>query len=242
MDAMDCTSFHTSRLFGLWVAPGSATPTRSVPYLLQGGLGMPDREYYLSTAPTMVETRDKYRAHVETHPDPGGHQGRGEARCPGGGPRDEDGPGPRHAPRVPRGQERQQPLAQGRVGEAGAGPGLDALLPGRRARRTAGGRRLAPEGDRRALGARRPRAARGLEGLARPTTPSIAARRFLGKAFAGRGVRLLRQRALRDAPSSAARWKRAQNCDRRRRGRGGGPPLRRALLPAPGEGQGLRRW
>ena len=66
VDAMDCTSFQTSRLFGLWVAPDLATPTRSVPYLLQGGLGMPDREYYLSTAPTMVETRDKYRAHVET--------------------------------------------------------------------------------------------------------------------------------------------------------------------------------
>src|SRR6516162_4941761 len=65
VDAMDCTSYQTSRLFGLWVAPDLDAPTRSVPYLLQGGLGMPDREYYVSTAPTMVETRAKYRAHVE---------------------------------------------------------------------------------------------------------------------------------------------------------------------------------
>ncbi len=65
VDAMDCTSYQTSRLFGLWVAPDLNAPARSVPYLLQGGLGLPDREYYLSTAPAMVETREKYRAHVE---------------------------------------------------------------------------------------------------------------------------------------------------------------------------------
>src|SRR4029077_401248 len=39
--------------------------TRSVPYLLQGGINLPDREYYLSKAPKMVDTRKKYRAHVE---------------------------------------------------------------------------------------------------------------------------------------------------------------------------------
>src|SRR5215813_7752106 len=65
VDAMDCTSFQTSRFVGLWVAPDLNAPARSVPYLMQGGLGLPDREYYLSTDPTMVETRTKYRAHVE---------------------------------------------------------------------------------------------------------------------------------------------------------------------------------
>ncbi len=65
VDAMDCTSFQTSRLFGLWVAPDLNAPARSVPYLLQGGLGLPDREYYLSTSPKMAETREKYRAHIE---------------------------------------------------------------------------------------------------------------------------------------------------------------------------------
>ena len=65
VDAMDCTSFQTSRLFGLWVAPDLNAPARNVPYLLQGGIGLPDREYYLSADPAMVETREKYRAHVE---------------------------------------------------------------------------------------------------------------------------------------------------------------------------------
>ena len=237
VDAMDCTSFQTSRLFGLWVAPDLATPTRSVPYLLQGGLGMPDREYYLSTDPTMVETRDKYRAHVETILTLAGIKDAAQARCPGGGPRDEDGPGPRHAARVPRGQERQQPLARGRVGEAGTGPGLDALLPGRRTRRTAGGLRLAPEGDRGAVGARRPRAARGLEGLGdvpRRRSPLGLPRQGLP----GRGVRLLRPRALRDGRAARA-LEAGPELDGRRRGRGGGPPVRRAPFLAAGEGQGL---
>src|SRR5262249_12914331 len=61
VDAMDCTSFQTSRFVGLWVAPDLNAPARSVPCLMQGGLGLPDREYYLSTAPRMVETRTKYR-------------------------------------------------------------------------------------------------------------------------------------------------------------------------------------
>src|SRR5215468_2912694 len=65
VDAMDCTNFHTSRLFGLWVAPALDAPERSVPYLFQGGIGLPDREYYVSSNPKMVEAREKYRAHVE---------------------------------------------------------------------------------------------------------------------------------------------------------------------------------
>ncbi|HEY1416248.1 MAG TPA: M13 family metallopeptidase N-terminal domain-containing protein, partial [Myxococcaceae bacterium] len=65
VDAMDCTTFHTSRLFGLWVAPDLGAPERSVPYLLQGGIGLPDREYYVSSDPKMVEAQEKYRAHVE---------------------------------------------------------------------------------------------------------------------------------------------------------------------------------
>jgi putative endopeptidase len=64
VDALNATHFHTSRLFGLWVAPDLNHPTVYVGYLFQGGLGMPDREYYLSTNPKMVATRDAYRAHI----------------------------------------------------------------------------------------------------------------------------------------------------------------------------------
>jgi putative endopeptidase len=65
VDAMDCTNFQTSRFLGLWVAPDLNAPARSAAYLMQGGLGLPDREYYLATAPKMLETREKYRAHIE---------------------------------------------------------------------------------------------------------------------------------------------------------------------------------
>ena len=39
-------------------------PTQSVLYLFQGGLGMPDRDYYLSNDPKLVTVRGKYRAYV----------------------------------------------------------------------------------------------------------------------------------------------------------------------------------
>jgi len=41
-----------------------ATPGEQLPYLMQGGLGLPDREYYLSADPKMAELKNKYRAYV----------------------------------------------------------------------------------------------------------------------------------------------------------------------------------
>jgi putative endopeptidase len=64
VDALNATYFHTSRLFGLWVAPDMNQPSVSTGYLFQGGLGMPDREYYLSDNPKMAAARDAYRAHI----------------------------------------------------------------------------------------------------------------------------------------------------------------------------------
>jgi putative endopeptidase len=64
VDPLNNTNFHTENLFGLWVAPGFADPHHYMGYLLQGGLGLPDREYYLSPAPRMAEVRVKYEAHV----------------------------------------------------------------------------------------------------------------------------------------------------------------------------------
>ncbi len=64
VDALNATHYHTSRILGFWVAPDLNQPTVYVGYLFQGGLGMPDREYYLSANPKMVATRDRYRAHV----------------------------------------------------------------------------------------------------------------------------------------------------------------------------------
>ncbi|MDQ1835307.1 M13 family metallopeptidase [Massilia scottii] len=64
VDPLNATNFFTENLFGLWVAQGLNDPTRNTPYLLQGGLGMPDRAYYLTDSPRMAELRTKYRQHI----------------------------------------------------------------------------------------------------------------------------------------------------------------------------------
>jgi putative endopeptidase len=64
VDPLNNTNFHTQHLFGVWVAQDFNGPTRYAPYLLQGGLGMPDREYYLSDSARMADIRSKYKAHV----------------------------------------------------------------------------------------------------------------------------------------------------------------------------------
>jgi endothelin-converting enzyme/putative endopeptidase len=65
VDPLNNTNFETENLFGVWVSQGLMDPSRSFPYLLQGGLGMPDRDYYLSKTPHMVALRKQYQAHIE---------------------------------------------------------------------------------------------------------------------------------------------------------------------------------
>jgi len=64
VDALNATNFYTDNIFGAWITQALDDPNRNVPYLLQGGLGMPDRDYYVSDSPKMAELRTKYRAHV----------------------------------------------------------------------------------------------------------------------------------------------------------------------------------
>lgn len=66
VDALNNTNFHTPNLFGLWVAPGFFDSAHYVPYLLQGGLELPDRDYYLSHSASMRTIRTKYQAHMVT--------------------------------------------------------------------------------------------------------------------------------------------------------------------------------
>jgi putative endopeptidase len=65
VDALNATNFETGNLFGLWITQGLTDPSHTYPYLLQGGLGLPDRDYYLSTTPQMAALRVIYRAHIE---------------------------------------------------------------------------------------------------------------------------------------------------------------------------------
>ncbi len=64
VDPLNNTRYWTGNLFGVWVTQGLADPSHSYPYLLQGGLGMPDRDYYISDNPHMAEVRKGYQAHV----------------------------------------------------------------------------------------------------------------------------------------------------------------------------------
>ena len=64
VDPLNMTNFHTDRLFGLWVSPDFDTPSKNAAYLLQGGLGMPDRDNYTASDATSSELQAKYRAHI----------------------------------------------------------------------------------------------------------------------------------------------------------------------------------
>lgn len=65
VDPLNNTDYFTENLFGVFVTQGLATPGEVIPYLLQGGLGMPEREYYLSDDLKMADLRTAYRAYIE---------------------------------------------------------------------------------------------------------------------------------------------------------------------------------
>jgi putative endopeptidase len=64
VDPLNNTNMYTDRIFGVFVSPAFSDPTTNAAYLLQGGLGMPDRDYYLGTGKSEVEVQKKYRQHV----------------------------------------------------------------------------------------------------------------------------------------------------------------------------------
>ncbi|HEX9082203.1 MAG TPA: M13 family metallopeptidase, partial [Holophagaceae bacterium] len=64
VDVLNATNTYTDNLFGLWVAADLNDPARYAPFLLQGGLGMPDRDYYLDPSPRMQAVRAKYQAYI----------------------------------------------------------------------------------------------------------------------------------------------------------------------------------
>jgi putative endopeptidase len=64
VDALNNGVYHTANLFGLWVAPGFNDSEHYTAYLMQGGLQLPDREYYLSDSEQMRKIRTQYQTHV----------------------------------------------------------------------------------------------------------------------------------------------------------------------------------
>ena len=64
VDALNATNFDTDNVLGLWIAQDLDQPSRYVAFLLQGGLDMPERAYYVDPDPKMAELRARFQAHV----------------------------------------------------------------------------------------------------------------------------------------------------------------------------------
>jgi putative endopeptidase len=64
VDPLNASTFHTANLFGLWVEQDLNDPSRATVYVLQGGLGMPDRSYYLDSGDRMDLSRAKYKEYL----------------------------------------------------------------------------------------------------------------------------------------------------------------------------------
>ena len=82
VDALNNTNFYTANVLGLWVAQSLDDPSKYEPYLLQGGLQLPDRDYYLDSSPAIAAIRPKYQVHIANVlklaqiPDPAGKAAR----------------------------------------------------------------------------------------------------------------------------------------------------------------------
>jgi predicted metalloendopeptidase len=64
VDPLNATNFYTDHVFGFWFAQDLNDPSRQIPYMLQGGLGVPDRDYYIEAGKEMDRVRAAYRTHL----------------------------------------------------------------------------------------------------------------------------------------------------------------------------------
>src|SRR5262249_8580904 len=61
---VDGLTANADHIFGLWVNQGFEDSERYLPHLLQGGLGMPDRDSYVDASSKAADLRARYRAHI----------------------------------------------------------------------------------------------------------------------------------------------------------------------------------
>ena len=64
VDPLNYGIYQSSRLIGLSVEPGINGERTYPAFLLQGGLGLPDRDYYISAEPRIQALRSRYQAYV----------------------------------------------------------------------------------------------------------------------------------------------------------------------------------
>jgi len=60
----DGSDTQPDNILGVWFHQPFHDATHYVPHLVQGGLGLPDRDDYLDASPGKAQARDTYRAHV----------------------------------------------------------------------------------------------------------------------------------------------------------------------------------
>ncbi len=63
-DPLNASEAHSSHVLALFVEQDLRDPPRSAAYLLQGGIGLPDRSYYLDDSPRGAGLRARYGAHL----------------------------------------------------------------------------------------------------------------------------------------------------------------------------------
>ena len=239
VDPLNWGVYRSSHVLGLSVEPGIRGEPTPVAFLLQGGLGLPDREDYLNPDPAKVSLRAGYEQYIARLLALAGfgHANRAGPRGPGPGGRPRPDPGRRRG--VGPRPERRQPVARGRTSRA-ARPGWTG--PPSSTPRVWQGRGRSACGSRRAVdrarGAGRVPPLDSLEGLSplpcRPRSrrrASARLRRGGRGAPAGRGRRPARR--ARPGPARA-------RGDAGGYGRRHGSAVRRALLPAGAEGAGSR--
>ena len=205
VDALNDTNFQTEHLFGVWVVQGLDDPEHNYPYLLQGGLGMPDRDYYRSNSPKMAELRKQYQRHVaailklaglsdaQTRADRVFALENQDCRCA----RDTGGIGRRAF---------REEMEEGRAGQQGARSRLAGTTRGRPLKRCSGLLHLAAESRDWSFRLGSQRATRRLEGLAHVSRAREAAS-FLPKAFVEEHF-TFHGKALKGIPRLRERWQR----------------------------------
>jgi predicted metalloendopeptidase len=61
---VDALTSNADHVFGVWVNQSFTDSEHYVFHLLQGGLGMPDRDDYIDPSPKMAALRDQYKLHI----------------------------------------------------------------------------------------------------------------------------------------------------------------------------------
>jgi putative endopeptidase len=61
---VDGLTSNADHIFGVWINQGFEDAEHNFPHILQGGLGMPDRDAYIDSSPKMVELRSQYQSHI----------------------------------------------------------------------------------------------------------------------------------------------------------------------------------